>query len=212
MERREAAERLRHARLYAILDLAASPLVRPMLEGGVDLVQLRDKEASDEELVSAGTELGRLCAGYDALFVMNDRPDLALECRADGVHVGQDDAPVEAVRELAGDRLVVGVSTHSPEQVDAAERSDADYFAVGPVHATPTKPGRPAVGLELVRYAAEHARKPWFAIGGVHTGNAREVVGAGAERLAVVRALCVDDPLPVAREMRATAEGAVRHG
>ena len=208
MERHEAAARLRHARLYAILDLATSSLAEPMLEGGVDLIQLRDKEASEEELVSAGTELGATCHRHDALFVMNDRPDLALECGADGVHVGQEDAPVRSVRRLAGDRLLVGLSTHSPEQVDGAEASGADYFAVGPVHATPTKPGRPAVGLDLVRYAAGHATKPWFAIGGIDTGNAHEVVAAGAERLAVVRALAVPDPRSAARDLRAVVEGA----
>ena len=208
MERRDAEERLRHARLYAILDLASSALAHPMLEGGVDLIQLRDKEASDEELVSAGGALGAACHRHDALFVMNDRPDLALECGADGVHVGQEDAPVASVRELAGDRLLVGISTHSPEQVDAAQDSDVDYFAVGPVHATPTKPGRPAVGLDLVRYAAEHARRPWFAIGGIDVHNAHEVAAAGAERVAVVRALSVPDPRPVARELRAAVEGA----
>jgi thiamine-phosphate pyrophosphorylase len=205
MERREAAERLRRAKLYAIVDVGCSLLLRPMLDSGVDIVQLRDKELTDEELVEAGTVLSRVCEKHSALFVLNDRPDLALECRAHGVHVGQDDASAESVRELAGDRLVIGVSTHSPEQVDAAERSDADYFAVGPVHATPTKPGRPAVGLDLVRYAAGHAQKPWFAIGGIDTANAREVVEAGAGRLAVVRALQVADPRPVARELREAA-------
>ena len=208
MARRDHAERLRHASLYLILEAAASNVVGPALEGGVDVVQLRDKHAPDGELVAAGRELGELCRRHGALFVVNDRPDLALECGADGVHVGQDDEAVEAVRALAGDRLLVGVSTHSPEQVAAAEESDADYFAVGPVHATPTKPGRPAVGLELVRHAAERARKPWFAIGGIDAGNAAEVVAAGARRLAVVRAIRdADDPRAAARELRAIAAG-----
>ena len=183
-----------------------------MLVAGVDLVQLRDKEASDEDLVSAGAALAEVCNRYDALLVINDRPDLALECGAHAVHVGQDDEPVESVRAAVGDRLAIGVSTHSPAQVDAAERSDADYFAVGPVHATPTKPGRPAVGLELVRYAAAHGSKPWFAIGGIDPSNAREVAEAGAERFAVVRALQVADPRPVARELRAAAEGRAPDG
>ena len=213
MDRREAAERLRHARLYAILDLATCPLAGPLLEGGADLIQLRDKEASDEDLVSAGAALGAVCHRHDALFVMNDRPDLALECGADGVHVGQDDEPVESVRELAGDRLVVGQSTHTRAQVDAAEHADVDYFAVGPVHETPTKPGRPAVGLALVRYAAERARKPWFAIGGIDTGNAHHVIEAGAERIVVVRALTeAGDPLTAARALRAVAEGGAPGG
>ena len=213
MARRDAAERLRHASLYLILEAAATDVVAPALDGGVDIVQLRDKHAADEELVAAGRALSELCHARGALFVMNDRADLALECGADGVHVGQDDAAVELVREQARDRLIVGVSTHSPEQVAAAEESDADYFAVGPVHATPTKPGRPAVGLELVRHAAGHATKPWFAIGGIDASNAQAVVDAGARRLAVVRAIRdADDPHAAAGELRATIGAGVRFG
>jgi thiamine-phosphate pyrophosphorylase len=123
-----------------------------------------------------------------ALFVVNDRPDVALLAGADGVHVGQDDLPPRAVRELVGDGLLIGLSTHAPAEIDAAE--GVDYIGVGPVHATPTKPGRPAVGLDLVRYAAAHARVPWFAIGGLDGATAPAVVEAGATRLAVVRAVC----------------------
>jgi thiamine-phosphate pyrophosphorylase len=189
MPRRDTARALERASLYLVLEAAAAHVVEPALEGGVDMVQLRDKEASDEEVVAAGRELRELCHRRGALFVVNDRPDLALACGADGVHVGQDDVGVEVVRELAGDRLLIGVSTHSREQVDAAESSGADYYAVGPVHETPTKPGRPAVGLELVGYAAEHASRPWFAIGGIDPSNAAEVVAAGARRVVVVRAI-----------------------
>ena len=204
-------ERLRHASLYLILEAAAAHVVGPALEGGVDVVQLRDKHATDGELVAVGRALGDLCREHGALFVLNDRPDLAVECGADGVHVGQDDATVDAVRALVGERLFVGVSTHSPEQVAAAEGSDADYFAVGPVHATPTKPGRPAVGLELVTHAAAHARKPWFAIGGIDAGNAAAVVEAGARRLAVVRAIRdAADPRAAAGELRAAVEAGSR--
>ena len=207
MPRRETRRAIEHASLYLILEAAAAHVVGPALEGGVDVVQLRDKHAPDGEIVAAGRELAAVCRRHGALFVVNDRPDLALQCGADGVHVGQDDAGVEVVRELAGERLLVGVSTHSPEQVDAAERSGADYFAVGPVHETPTKAGRPAVGLELVRHAAAHARKPWFAIGGIDSGNAAEVVAAGARRLAVVRAIRdAADPREAARELRAAIE------
>jgi thiamine-phosphate pyrophosphorylase len=224
MTGRAGQETLRRASLYLILEAAAVHVVEPAIEGGVDVVQLRDKNASDEEIVAAGRRLAGLCRGHGALFLVNDRPDLALECGADGVHVGQDDARVEAVRELARNRLLVGVSTHSPDQVAAAEASDADYFAVGPVHATPTKPGRPAVGLELVRHAAAHATKPWFAIGGIDAGNAREVVEAGARRLAVVRAIRdAADPRAAAAELRAAIDatpagraaapgGGARHG
>lgn len=208
MDRREAAERLRDARLYAIFDLETSSLIPTAIDGGADIVQLRDKDASADQLVAAGRALAGACRARGALFVLNDRPDLALECGADGVHVGQEDESPADVRAMAGDRLLLGVSTHSPEQVEAAERSDADYFAVGPVHATPTKPGRPAVGLDLVRYAAEHAGKPWFAIGGIDPGNAGVVVEAGATRLAVVRAIRdADDPRKAARALRAALGG-----
>ena len=129
--------------------------------------------------------------------VVNDRPDLAAECGADYVHVGQEDMPVDEARRF---NVRVGLSTHAQPEIDAA---GADYIAVGPVYATPTKEGRPAVGLELVRYAAEHARMPWFAIGGIDAGNVADVVGAGATRIAVVRAIGdADDPEQAARELR----------
>jgi thiamine-phosphate pyrophosphorylase len=209
MTRRASREAVRHASLYLILEVAAIDVVGPALEGGVDVIQLRDKHAPDGEIVAAGRRLAALCRARGALFLVNDRPDLALECGAHGVHVGQDDEAVDAVRELAGERLIVGVSTHSPEQMAAAEASGADYFAVGPVHETPTKPGRPAVGLELVRHAAGNATKPWFAIGGIDAGNARDVVAAGARRLAVVRAIRdAADPRAAAAELRAAIEAA----
>jgi thiamine-phosphate pyrophosphorylase len=167
-------------------------------------VQLRDKHASDEEIVRVGGELLALCEQHDALFFVNDRPDLAGACGAHGVHVGQDDEPVESVPAS----LLVGLSTHSPDQVDAAIDSRADYFAVGPVYETPTKAGRPAVGLELVEYAAARdTRKPWFAIGGIETGNAGDVAAAGAERLVVVRAIRdADDPRSAAAALRSAVE------
>jgi thiamine-phosphate pyrophosphorylase len=207
MTRREGRADLRRASLYLILDAGAIDVVAPALEGGVDVVQLRDKHAPDGEIVAAGRRLVALCRARGALSVVNDRPDLALACGADGVHVGQQDEAVETVRALAGDRLFVGVSTHTPEQVAAAEASAADYFAVGPVHATPTKPGRPAVGLELVGYAAAHATKPWFAIGGIDERNAPAVLAAGARRLAVVRAIGdAADPHAAAAELRAAID------
>jgi thiamine-phosphate pyrophosphorylase len=201
----ERRARLAAARLYLVIDAPAAPAVVPAaLEGGVDVVQLRDKHASDDEIVRAGRDLLALCERHDALFFVNDRPDLAAACGAHGVHVGQDDAPVESV---AGD-LLVGLSTHDPRQVDAAIRSRADYFAVGPVHETPTKAGRPPVGLALVEYAAsQDPPKPWFAIGGIDASNAAAVVAAGAERLVVVRAIRdADDPRGAAARLRAAVE------
>jgi thiamine-phosphate pyrophosphorylase len=205
----ERRARLAAARLYLVIDAAAAPAVVPAaLEGGVDLVQLREKHASDEEVVRVGGELLALCEQHDALFFVNDRPDLAEACGAHGVHLGQDDAPVESVR----DDILVGLSTHSPEQVDDAIRSRADYFAVGPVHETPTKAGRPAVGVELVSYAAgQRPAKPWFAIGGIDASNARSVVSAGAERLVVVRAIRdAADPAAAAAELRSFVDSPER--
>ncbi|MEX1357443.1 MAG: thiamine phosphate synthase, partial [Gaiellaceae bacterium] len=174
------------------------------LAGGVDVVQLRLKEAADEEIVAASRVFREACDRHGALFVLNDRPDLVEACGADGVHVGQEDVSPAGARAVVGPERIVGLSTHSQEQLAAAMGQPIDYVAVGPVFATPTKPGRPAVGLELVRTAAATARLPWFAIGGIDVENAATVVAAGAERLAVVRAIRdAEDPAAAARALRA---------
>jgi thiamine-phosphate pyrophosphorylase len=135
--------------------------------------------------------------------IVNDRPLVAREVGADGVHVGQEDMPIAEVRELLGPDMLIGLSTHVPEEIDAVDAELVDYIGVGPVHATPTKPGRPAVGLELVRYAAGNAPVPYFAIGGIDTSNAPEVIDAGARRLCVLRAIAsAEDPQHAARELR----------
>jgi thiamine-phosphate pyrophosphorylase len=200
----ERRARLASARLYLVIEAAAARAVVPeALAGGVDVVQLRDKDAFDAELVAAGRELRALCEPRGALLVVNDRAELALECGADGVHVGQEDQPVEEVRRLVGPDVLIGVSTHSPEQIAAAERSSADYLGVGPVYATATKPAVEPVGIELVRRAVEHASKPWFAIGGIDAQRAEEVRAAGAERIAVVRAIRdAADPRGAAASLR----------
>ena len=173
-------ERLASARLYFVTDVrpGLEELLAAALAGGVDMVQLRDKEASDDELVRAAAVFRRLCDEHGALFWLNDRPDLVEACGADGVHVGQDDMPAAEVRALVGDEVLVGLSTHSPEQLDDALASGvADQLSVGPVWETPTKAGRPAAGLPYVRHAAEMAGdRPWFAIGGIDLGNVREVI------------------------------------
>ncbi|MFN8160332.1 MAG: thiamine phosphate synthase [Solirubrobacterales bacterium] len=176
-------ERLRTARLYLVCE--ARPrgedpelLLRAALGGGVDIVQLRDKDADRRTLEVAGQTFRRLCDTYSALFVVNDDPSLARACAADGVHVGQQDVAVAEARQFLGPDAIIGLSTHSPEQIAAAE--GVDYISVGPVWETPTKEGRPAVGLDLVRHAAAHAAFPFYAIGGIDPSNAREVVEAGA--------------------------------
>ena len=172
-------------RLYLIT--AARPDLAAFLEaavaGGVDIVQLREKELSDPDLIPVLHEARQVTRRLGVPLVVNDRPDLAALVDADYMHVGQDDLPVEVARRFG---VAVGLSTHAPEEID---RADADYIGVGPVYATPTKEGRPPVGLELVRYAAANARRPWFAIGGIDESNVADVVAAGAVRIAVVRAV-----------------------
>jgi thiamine-phosphate pyrophosphorylase len=211
----DARKRLRRARLYLVVEAAAEQMLPAALRGGVDMVQLRDKELDDDSLLRVAARFREVCAAHGVPLWLNDRPDLALEAGADGVHVGQDDQSPGEVRELVGDRLLIGLSTHSPEQFDAALGSEADQLSVGPVWETPTKAGRPAAGLEYVRYAAEHGGEtPWFAIGGIDTQNAREVVAAGARRIVVVRAIRdAPDPEAAARRLReALAAGAAAEG
>jgi thiamine-phosphate pyrophosphorylase len=203
--------RLRRAVLYLVCDLrpggrALRDVLGPALDGGVDIVQLRDKQAGDEELLAAAAVARELCDAAGALLILNDRPDLVTAAGADGCHVGQDDVGIEQARELAGAGAIVGLSTHFPADIDAA--GGADYVGVGPVHATPTKPGRPAAGLELVRFAAVHAPVAFFAIGGIDASNVDAVVAAGATRIAVVRAIAdAADPRAAAGELRAAVAG-----
>jgi thiamine-phosphate pyrophosphorylase len=214
----DARKRLRRARLYLVLDAAAEHVVSAALRGGVDMVQLRDKRADDDAILRAAARFRALCDEHGALFWLNDRPDLALAAGADGVHLGQEDASVASVRDQVGDALLIGLSTHAPEQFDAALESEADELSVGPVWETPTKEGRPAAGLEYVRYAASRGgERPWFAIGGIAPDNVAEVVAAGARRVVVVRAIRdAGDPESAARRLRealaarAAPEGAQR--
>jgi thiamine-phosphate pyrophosphorylase len=196
-------ERLSASRLYFVLDLGprTDEIVGAALAGGVDIVQLREKSAPDAEIVQAGRRMRALCHDRGALFVLNDRPDLAVACDADGVHVGQEDTLVAEARAVVGADRLIGLSTHSRKQLSAS--AGADYVSVGPVWATPTKEGRPAVGLELVSFAAGNAAVPFFAIGGIDQVNVAEVVAAGARRIAVVRAIRdAADPESVARTLR----------
>jgi thiamine-phosphate pyrophosphorylase len=205
------AERLAQARLYLVCDGRPDEFLEAAIRGGVDIVQLRIKDGSDERILAVAGRYARICATHRALFILNDRPDLAVAAGADGVHVGQDDMPAARARTIVGRDRLIGLSTHTPEQIDAA--ADVDYIGVGPVHATPTKPGRPAVGLSLVRYAAMHATVPFFAIGGVEVGNVAAVAGAGATRVAVVRALTeADDPGAAARSLRTALDSETRVG
>jgi len=201
----ELRERLADARLYLVCDARPRAFLDAALRGGADIVQLRDKSLDDDGLVAAADAF----RGHDALFILNDRPDLVEACGADGIHVGQDDDPPKVARAAVGPDRIVGRSTHAPDQAAAAEADeDVDYLAVGPVHATPTKPGRPAAGLAYVSHAAETVKKPWFAIGGLDAGNVAEVTARGATRVVVVRAITEsDDPESAAAALRAALEG-----
>jgi thiamine-phosphate pyrophosphorylase len=203
------AEALSRARLYFVVEAVPDEIVRAALRGGADMVQLRAKDASDDEVLTAAARFRALCDEHGALFWLNDRPDLALEAGADGVHVGQDDMAVAEVREQVGDRMLIGLSTHSPAQLEAALHSEADQLSVGPVWETPTKLGRPAAGLSYVSHAAQVAgERPWFAIGGIDLGNIGEVVAAGARRVVVLRAIRdAEDPEAAAAALRAALPG-----
>ena len=203
--------RLERAQLYFIGGATSvGETLRAALAGGVDLFQLREKQLGDSPLLRAADAARELCEEAGALFIVNDRPDVARSADADGVHVGQGDASVAAARRMVGPDRLVGLSTHSPEQIAAAE--GADYLGVGPVHATPTKLGRPAVGVGLVAHAAQHARVPWFAIGGLNPANVGAVLEAGARRISVVRAIAeADDPERAARTLKAmVSDGTAR--
>jgi thiamine-phosphate pyrophosphorylase len=213
-------ERLRTARLYFVCDARPQTdleaLLRAALTGGADIVQLREKELGRADIERAAGTFRRVADNFSALFILNDDPELAQICDADGVHVGQDDVSAERAREVLGHDAIVGLSTHSTEQLAAGAGRPVDYVSVGPVWETPTKEGRPAVGLELVEHAAANAPHPFFAIGGIDAGNAEQVVKAGAERLCVVRAIRdAADPAAAASELRqafAKAERGVAPG
>lgn len=163
--------------------------VEAALQGGLTLVQYREKDADDETRIRVGQKLRDICHRYDALFIMNDRVDLALAVDADGVHLGQQDLPIAVARQILGPERIIGRSTTNPDEMKRAIEEGADYIGVGPVHATPTKPGKAAAGLDYVRYAVEHSPIPWFAIGGINVENLNDVLSARAERVAVVRAI-----------------------
>jgi thiamine-phosphate pyrophosphorylase len=210
--------RLAAARLYLVCDCMPgerdlSEFLTAAIAGGVDVVQLREKNLEDEFLAEAASVAADACDANGALFILNDRPDIAAAVRADGVHVGQDDVSVAEARKIVGPDMLVGLSTHRPSEIDSAFPTApdgtpyVDYIGVGPVHATPTKPGRPAVGAELVSYATAHAHVPFFAIGGIDSENVVEALDAGASRVCVLRAISdARDPERAALTLRAALE------
>jgi thiamine-phosphate pyrophosphorylase len=168
-------------------------VVESALKGGLKLVQYRSKNENDGIRWQQAQALKQLCDRYGALFLVNDRVDLALAVDADGVHLGQTDLPVAVARQILGKHKIIGQSTTNPEEMAKALATDVDYIGVGPVYETPTKAGKKASGLEYIRYAKENATVPWFAIGGIDNSNVENVVAAGATRVAVVRAIMEAD-------------------
>ncbi|MGV0605318.1 thiamine phosphate synthase [Mycolicibacterium sp. XJ1904] len=217
-------ERLASASLYLCTDARRergdlAEFAEAALAGGVDLIQLRDKGSPGEQRLGpleARQELEALAVLADAarrhgaLLAVNDRADIALAAGADVLHLGQDDLPLAVARGIVGETPVIGRSTHDAEQVAAAVDEAVDYFCVGPCWPTPTKPGRPAPGLDLVRHTAElNSDKPWFAIGGIDTDRLPQVLAAGARRVVVVRAItAAEDPRAAAAQLKAALRAA----
>jgi thiamine-phosphate pyrophosphorylase len=202
-------QKLRHAHLYLVTMPTDNLLgtVESALQGGLSLVQYRDKESEDRARIQMAAALCDLCHRYNALFLVNDRPDIAQAVGADGVHLGQQDMPIAVAREILGRDYIVGQSTTNPEELARSLETGADYIGVGPVYATPTKPGKVAAGLEYVRYVAEKVSIPWFAIGGIDCENLHEVIQAGANRVAVVRSMMqAEHPRLVAQFMLSLLE------
>jgi thiamine-phosphate pyrophosphorylase len=174
-----------------------------VLRGGVDVVQLREKERDEEEVSSTGTFMAAICRDYGVPFIVNDSPELALETGADGVHVGQDDVSVEHCRSVLGAEAIVGLSTHSPAEFDVALLQPATYFSAGPIVATPTKVGRPGTGVEYAVASQARSDRPVFVTGGVNAVNVADLVSQGLRHFVVVRAICeASEPELAARELR----------
>lgn len=165
------------------------------IKSGVDIVQLREKNTTSKRFIYLAQRIRELTSHFGAAFIVNDRVDIAKISNADGVHLGQDDIPVSYAREILGDNAIIGVSTHCPEHAKKAIADGADYIGVGPVFKTPTKPSKDPVGLEYVKWAADNVNIPFFAIGSIDTANIKEVVEAGAKRVAVIRAIMYADDI-----------------
>jgi thiamine-phosphate pyrophosphorylase len=185
--------------------------IAAVVDAGVDIVQLRERTLDDGPLLERAAVAREATHEAGALFVVNDRADIALACGADGVHVGQDDLPAKVVRDLIGDELLLGLSTHAPAELEVSAAEPVDYISVGPVEATPTKPGRPGTGLGYVRLAAERmpgGDRPFFITGGVSPESLPGLLEAGARRFVVVRGITeASDPAAAVRRLRQIIDG-----
>ncbi len=184
-------EQLTSASLYLVTSPSENliSIVEAALKGGLTLVQYRDKNTDDLIRLQNAQKLCQLCHDYGALFLINDRVDLAIAVNADGIHLGQQDLPIAIARQMLGPQKIIGRSTTNPQEMALAIAEGADYLGVGPVYETPTKAGKAAVGLDYVSYAAKNSPIPWFAIGGIDSENLEDVIKAGAKQVAIVRAI-----------------------
>lgn len=201
-------QQLMQARTYLVTAPIPGPVenflnvIEAALKGGIAIVQYREKTADDSTRLDIARKMRSLCHQYNALFIVNDRVDIAAAADADGVHLGQHDLPMDIARKILGPDKIVGRSTTNPDELKRALDEKADYIGVGPVHETPTKPGKSASGNEYVRYAAQHTTMPWFTIGGLNAENLAPTLAAGATRVAVVRALMqADNPTAIAQSL-----------
>ena len=206
-------ERVAHARLYAIVDLGyveaarVVPVTEQLVLGGVDLIQLRAKKLSLEEIAKLGQAMRDVIPADGPLFILNDHPELVRGMGADGIHVGQDDLCVAEARARAGGNVLVGKSTHALEQAIAAEKEGADYIGVGPIYATATKPDYVPVGPSLIGQVRAAVRLPQFCIGGINEGTLPEVIASGARRVVIVSALLQSADIPAyCRRVRSSLE------
>lgn len=207
--------RLNNAKLYLVAgrdapagrlydDKTFLPIIEKSIEGGIDIIQLREKNENEKKILELAKEIKKLISGTDILFIINDRIDIALACGSDGVHLGQDDMPIEEARKITPEGFIIGLSTHSPDQALHATLLQPDYIGIGPVFPTPTKPDYKPAGLEYVRWANKHVKQiPWFAIGGINESNMGEVIDSGATKIAIVRAIMnAKDPLKTTSKLK----------
>ncbi len=211
-----AADRLANAKLYLLLTGSACAaslefVIAEAVAGGVDVVQLREKSLSERELLDRARKVRRWTRQAGAIFIVNDRPDIAVLAEADGVHLGQEDMPVRDARRIVGPDALIGVSTHSLDQLHSAVLGGASYVGIGPIFASPTKEFDELPGLDFIRAASAESSLPAFALGGITPSNLTQVLAAGATRIAVSSAICgADEPRPVALAMKTMIENSRR--
>jgi len=204
-----ARQKLADARLYVIVTESVgrgrpvAALAQAAISGGADIIQLREKEMADRELLACAHAVRDVTREAGVLLVINDRPDIALLCHADGVHLGQSDLPAHQARLIVGDELIIGVSTRDPDEALQAERDGADYIGVGPAYPTSTKPDAAPIGLDLIHFASEHVRLPSFAIGGITVDKVPELRLIGARAICVCSAaIAADDVAAATRALK----------